>query len=62
LPPRRENRAPLAISGRVLLALQTEIKVDRNAAGEWQFRLHKKALRDSTLGRLLALCANPPQQ
>jgi hypothetical protein len=50
----------------VLLALHTEVKVERNTAGEWQFRLHKKALRDSTLGRLLgqllALGSNPPQK
>lgn len=37
----------------MLLVLHTEIKVERNMAGEWQFRLHKKAMRDSTLGRLL---------
>jgi hypothetical protein len=54
--------ATLAVSGLALLALQTEIKIDRNTAGEWQFRLHKKALRDSTLGQLLALDTNPPQQ
>ncbi len=56
----------LAVGGLALLALHTEIKIERNTAGEWQFRLHKKALRDSTLGRLLgqllALYTNPPQQ
>ena len=62
----RFEPATLAVGGLVLLALQTEIKVERNTAGEWQFRLHKKALRDSTLGRLLgqllALDSNPPQK
>jgi len=47
----RFEPATLAVGVLVLLALQTEVKVDRNAAGEWQFRLHKKAMRDSTLGR-----------
>ncbi|MGH3963807.1 MAG: hypothetical protein ACRDRY_11210 [Pseudonocardiaceae bacterium] len=46
----------------VLIALQTEIKIDRNTAGQWQFRLHKKAIRDSTLcqllGKILALYAD----
>jgi len=62
----RFEPATLAVGGLVLLALQTEIKVERNTAGKWQFRLHKKAMRDSTLGRLLgqflALGSNPPQK
>lgn len=62
----RFEPATLAVGGLVLLALQTEVKIERNAAGRWQFRLHKKAMRDSTLGRLLgqllAPYTNPPQQ
>jgi hypothetical protein len=58
----RFKPATLAVSGLVLLALHTEIKIDRNAVGEWQFRLHKKALRDSTRRQLLALYTNPPQK
>ncbi len=62
----RFEPATLAVGGLVLLALHTEVKVERNTAGEWQFRLHKKALRDSTLGRLLgqllALGSDPPQK
>ena len=62
----RFEPATLAVGGLVLLALQTDVRVERNTAGEWQFRLHKKALRDSTLGRLLgqllALHFNPPQK
>lgn len=62
----RFEPATLTVGGLVLLALQTEVKIERNAAGKWQFRLHKKAMRDSTLGRLLgqllALYTNPPQQ
>jgi hypothetical protein len=49
----RFEPATLAFGGLVLIALQTEIKIDRNSTGQWQFRLHKKAMRDSTLGQLL---------
>jgi hypothetical protein len=60
----RFEPAALALGGLVLIALQTEIKIDRNTAGQWQFRLHKKAMRDSTLGqllgKLLALYTNTP--
>ncbi|MGH3752316.1 MAG: hypothetical protein ACRDRP_06390 [Pseudonocardiaceae bacterium] len=49
----RFEPATLALGGLILIALQTEIKVDRNTTGQWQFRLHKKAMRDSTLGQLL---------
>ena len=62
----RFEPATLAVGGLVLIALQTEIKIDRNTAGQWQFRLHKKAMRDSTLGqllgKLLALYANTSQK
>ncbi len=56
----------LALGGLVLIALQTEITIDRNTAGQWQFRLHKKAMRDSALGqllgKLLALYTNTSQK
>jgi hypothetical protein len=62
----RFEPADLALGGLVLIALQTEIKIDRNTTGQWQFRLHKKAMRDSTLGRiigqLVALYTNTPQK
>ncbi|MDQ2882564.1 MAG: CHAT domain-containing protein [Actinomycetota bacterium] len=62
----RFEPATLAVGSLVLLALQTEIKINRNTAGEWRFQLHKKALRDSTLGRLigqlLGMYTNPPQK
>lgn len=62
----RFEPATLAFGGLVLIALQTEVKVDCNTAGQWQFRLHKKAMRDSTLGqllgKLLALYTNTPQK
>ena len=62
----RFEPATLALGGLVLIALQTEIKIDRNTGGQWQFRFHKKAMRDSTLGqlvgKLLALYTNTPQK
>ena len=62
----RFEPAMLAVGGLVVLALQTEVRVERNATGEWQFRLHKEARRDSTLGRLLgqllAFATTPRQQ
>jgi hypothetical protein len=62
----RFEPATLALGGLVLLALQTEMKIDRNITGQWTIRLHKKAMKDSTLGRLLgqllALCTNTPQK
>jgi hypothetical protein len=30
-----------------------EVTLSRDAAGRWRFRLHKKPMSDSTLGRLL---------
>jgi hypothetical protein len=50
----RFDRATLAIGGLVLVALQTEVDLRRDAKGEWRLRIHKKAIRDSRLGRLLA--------
>jgi hypothetical protein len=50
----RFDAATLAIGGLVLIALQTEVEMRRDAKGEWRLWIHKKALRDSTLGRLLA--------
>ncbi|HET9657574.1 MAG TPA: hypothetical protein VFP72_19645 [Kineosporiaceae bacterium] len=38
----------------VVLALQTEVLVQRGATGKWTFKVHKRAMSDSALGRLLA--------
>jgi hypothetical protein len=37
----------------VVLALQTDLQVERGTNGKWRFKLHKKAMSDSTLGKLL---------
>jgi hypothetical protein len=45
--------ASLIIGGLVLLALQTEVRLDRDQQGRWRFRFHKQPMRDSTLGAVL---------
>jgi hypothetical protein len=50
----RFEPATLAVGGLVVLALQTEVTLSRDTAGRWRFRLHKKPMSDSTLGRLLS--------
>jgi hypothetical protein len=43
----------LLIGAIAVALLQTEIKVEKNARGEWSFLIHKKPMRDSTLGHVL---------
>jgi hypothetical protein len=38
----------------VVLALQTEVKLTRNAQGRWTFTVHKHPMRDSTLGQVIS--------
>ncbi|MFE1308787.1 hypothetical protein [Streptomyces sp. NPDC058755] len=38
----------------VVLVLQTDLELERTAAGKWRFKIHKKALSDSVLGKLIA--------
>jgi hypothetical protein len=44
----------LAVGGLVMLALQTEVKLTRNAQGKWAFTFHKHPMRDSTLGQVIS--------
>jgi hypothetical protein len=44
----------LAVGALAVLALQTEVKLSRNAAGHWAFTVHKHPVRDSTLGQVIA--------
>lgn len=46
--------ATLAIGGLVLVALQTEIELTRTSTGRWRLRIHKTAISDSTLGKVLS--------
>ncbi|MEV5987154.1 hypothetical protein AB0L85_19355 [Streptomyces sp. NPDC052051] len=47
---------PVAVSVGVLVVtlLQTEVMVKRDPRGRWSLTVHKRALGDSSLGRLLA--------
>jgi hypothetical protein len=36
------------------MALQTEVKLARNAQGRWTFTVHKHLMRDSTLGQVIS--------
>jgi hypothetical protein len=44
----------LTVGALVVLALQTEINLTRNAQGRWTFTLHKHPIRDSTLGQVIS--------
>jgi hypothetical protein len=44
----------LTVGALVVLALQTEVKLARNAQGRWTFTLHKHPMRDSTLGQVIS--------
>jgi hypothetical protein len=52
-PTERFEPATLIIGGLVLLALQTEISLDRDQHGRWRFRFHKHPMSDTTLGTVL---------
>jgi hypothetical protein len=43
----------LFVGALVVLALQTEVKLTRGSQGKWLFTLHKRPLRDSTLGQVI---------
>jgi hypothetical protein len=53
--PGQDVREPvtLAVGALVVLALQTEVKLTRNADGRWAFTLHKHHMRDTTLGQVI---------
>jgi hypothetical protein len=45
--------ASLLVGGLVLLALQTEIGLDRDQGGQWRFRFRKHPMSDTTLGTVI---------
>jgi hypothetical protein len=48
------SREPaLFVGALVVLALQTEVKLTRDSQGKWSFTVHKRPLRDSTLGLVI---------
>jgi hypothetical protein len=44
----------LTVGALVVVALQTEVKLTRNAQGRWTFTVHKHPARDSTLGQVIS--------
>lgn len=50
----RLDPATLAIGALILLALQTELDIQRDTHGKWQIHIHKKAANDTTLTTLTA--------
>ena len=43
----------MAVGALVIIALQTDVKLEKNTAGKWKFAIHKKAMSDSALGGIL---------
>lgn len=50
--------AALAVGGLVLVALQTEVELTRTSTGRWRLHIHKPAMSDSTLGKVLSKLAD----
>ena len=63
-PTERFEPTTMVIGGLILLALQTEVSLDRDQHGRWKFRFHKHHMRDTTLGtllgKLIGTYATPP--
>jgi len=49
----RFDPVTLAVGALAVAVMQTEVKLKRDAQGRWSFELHKKAMRDSALGRVI---------
>jgi hypothetical protein len=50
---RFEPATMIVVGGLVLAVLQTEIDWNRAENGRWKVRIHKRAMRDSTITTLL---------
>jgi hypothetical protein len=55
VPPDGSRFEPttLAVGALVILALQTEVDFNRDKDGRWRLRVHKKAMREATLAKLI---------
>ncbi|MGW5284642.1 hypothetical protein ACWERI_35250 [Streptomyces collinus] len=51
--PSRFDPLTVGVGALVVLVLQTDVQLERTTAGKWRFKVHKKALSDSALGKLL---------
>jgi hypothetical protein len=49
----RFDPVTVGVGALVVLALQTDLELGRTTAGKWRFKVHKKALSDSVMGKLL---------
>ncbi|MEU8971498.1 hypothetical protein AB0D11_19890 [Streptomyces monashensis] len=52
-PADRFDPVSVSIGALVVALLQTEVVVKRDVRGRWSLTVHKRALRDAALGRLL---------
>jgi hypothetical protein len=52
-PGTRIEPLTTAVGALVILALQTDVQLERTTTGKWRFKVHKKAMSDNTLGKLL---------
>lgn len=52
-PGERFGLETLALGALVLAVLQTDLKLKRDTRGRWTFELHKKAMSDSALARVI---------
>ena len=49
----RFDPVTLTVGALVIAVMQTEVKIKRDSQGRWSFEMHKKAMRDSTLGQVI---------
>jgi len=49
----RFDPAVLGIGAVVLVALQTEVELTRSEEGKWRLKIHKRAMSDSSFGKLV---------
>ncbi|MFI5781163.1 hypothetical protein [Nocardia sp. NPDC051570] len=53
-PSERIDPVTISVTAIVLALLQTEVVVKRDVRGRWSLTVHKKAVRESALGRVLS--------
>ena len=52
-PAQRVEPVAMGIGALAIALLQTEVKIEKDAQGKWSFLVHKRPMRDSTLGRVI---------
>jgi hypothetical protein len=60
--PARFDPLTLLAGGLVLAVLQTEVGWTRSDTGRWRLRVHKRALRDSTIATLIRGLLQPTRR